>query len=98
MRNVFDQHSEMNHNGTVTLAGGNGKILCLHRGELGETIVWRLVKTPCSDIIEDLRDLFGDLYLFAEAVLDLPEDPDSPIHKRKRVRVQESTQVQEATK
>jgi hypothetical protein len=101
MRDVFDQHAEMDHNGIVT--GGRGKIVCLHGGELGERTVRRLVKTPCRDIIEELRALFCDLYLFAE-VAPLSEDSDSgdlPAHENKPgqgSRVQKATRVREATK
>jgi hypothetical protein len=92
----------MDHNGVVT--GGKGKLLCLHNGELGERTVWKLVKTPCGNIIEELRDLFCDLYLFAEVAPDVSEDSDSgdfPVHKDERkqgLRVQKASRVREATK
>ena len=60
MRNVFDQHTEMDHNGIVT--GGEGKLFCLRDGELSPFVVYDLVDTPCKDIIEELRALFHDLY------------------------------------
>ena len=60
MRNVFDQHTEMDHNGIVT--GGKGKLFCLRDGELSPFVVYDLVDTPCKDIIEELRALFHDLY------------------------------------
>jgi hypothetical protein len=98
MRAVFDQHTEMDHDGIVT--GGSGKLLCLHKGKLGETIVRMLVKTPCRNIIEDLRDLFRDFYLFTEEVPDLPEGSDLddlPIQEDERGQGSR-VQVQEATK
>jgi len=61
LRDVFDQHSYMDHNGNVT--GGVGKGICLKDGLLGRVIVRDLVKTPCKDIIEELRTLFHDFYL-----------------------------------
>jgi hypothetical protein len=56
--NVFDQHTDMDRNGNVT--GGKGKLFCLLNGELNKTTSMNLVKTPCREIIEDLRTLFRD--------------------------------------
>jgi hypothetical protein len=36
MRAVFDQHTEMDHDGIVT--GGKGKLFCLRDGDLGEPV------------------------------------------------------------
>ncbi|KAF8502581.1 hypothetical protein F5888DRAFT_1103862 [Russula emetica] len=102
MRDVFDQHTEMDHNGIVT--GGRGKILCLLDRELDETIVRMLVKTPCRRIIEELRALFRDFYAFAKVAPNLSEDIDSDgssadeDEREQYVRVQKTTQVQGATK
>ena len=60
MRNVFDQHTEVDHNGIVT--GGEGKLFCLRDGALNPFVVHDLVDTPCKDIIEELRTLLHDLY------------------------------------
>ena len=65
IRSVFDQHTEMDHNGDVK--GGTGKLLCLYRAQLNEIIVRKLVKTPCRKIIEELRALFRDFNLFADS-------------------------------
>jgi hypothetical protein len=92
MRNVFDQHTEMDHNGIVT--GGKGKLFCLRDGELNLSVVYNLVKTPCRDIIEDLRTLFHDFYLHIPA----HETRDSDallVYDAKRKR---DPRVQEATK
>jgi hypothetical protein len=102
MRDVFDQHTEMDHNGIVT--GGRGKLFCLRDGDLGETVVRKLVKTPCRKIIEELRALFRDFHLFAKVVPNLSEGSDSDgsssdEDERERVlRVQKTTQAREATK
>jgi hypothetical protein len=102
MRDVFDQHTEMDHNGIVT--GGDGKLFCVRNGKLGERTVRKLIKTPCRNIIEELRDLFCDFYLFAEVAPDVSEDSDSgdlPVHENERrqgSRVQKATRVREATK
>jgi len=65
MKDVFDQHTDMDRNGNVT--GGKGKLFCLRDGELDSSVVYDLVKTPCGDIIEDLRTLFHDYYLYIPA-------------------------------
>ena len=99
MRDVFDHHTEMDHNGVVT--GGRGKLLCLRNGELGEKTVWKLVKTPCRNIIEELRDLFCDYYLFAELEPEDSEDGDFPVHEDERLqgsRNHKSIRVRQATK
>jgi hypothetical protein len=102
MRDVFDQHTEMNHNGIVT--GGRGKILCLLERQLDETIIRKLVKTPCKKIIEELRAVFRDFYVFAKVAPNRSEDIDSDgssadeDERQQYVRVQKTTQVQEATK
>jgi len=101
MRDVFDQHTEMDHNGIVT--GGHGKLFCVRNGKLGERTVGTLVETPCGDVIEDLRDLFCDFYLFSEVAPDVLENTDSGglrvrENKRKQaLRVQKATRVREAT-
>ena len=92
MRNVFDQHTEMDHNGVVT--GGKGKLFCLRDGELNLSVVYNLVKTPCRDIIEDLRTLFHDFYLHIPA--HETRDPDALlVYEAKRKR---DSRVQDATK
>jgi Fungal protein kinase len=65
MKDVFDQHTDMDRNGNVT--GGKGKLFCLLDRELNSSVVYDLVKTPCGDIIEDLRTLFHDYYLYIPA-------------------------------
>jgi hypothetical protein len=102
MQDVFDQHTEMDHNGVVT--GGDGKLFCLRNGKLGKKTVQKLVKTPCRNIIEELRDLFRDFYFFAEMEPNRSEDfdPDGSSadedEQHQDLRVQEATEVQEATK
>ena len=65
MKNVFDQHTDMDRNGNVT--GGKGKLFCLRDGELNSSIVYDLVKTRCGDIIENLRTLFHDYHRYIPA-------------------------------
>ena len=92
MRNVFDQHTEMDHNGIIT--GGKGKLFCLRDGELNLSVVYNLVKTPCRNIIEDFRALFHDFYLHIPA--HETHDPDALlVYEAKR---KQDSRVQEATK
>jgi Fungal protein kinase len=58
---VFDQYSEPDDEGFVR--GGKGKLTCLADIELHSRLLERFVKTPCRDIIEEMRSLFYDLYL-----------------------------------
>jgi hypothetical protein len=92
MRNVFDQHTEMDHSGTIT--GGKGKLFCLRDGELNLSIVYNLVKTPCRDIIEDLRTLFHDFYLHIPAH-EIRDSDALLVYEAKRKR---DSRVQEAAK
>ena len=102
MKNVFDQHTNVDRNGNVT--GGKGKHNCLHNLELGRGIVRKLVKTPCRDIIEELRAFFRDFYLSVDVAPDQSEDSDpggSLTGKAKQeqdFRFQQTTRVLEATK
>jgi hypothetical protein len=96
MRDVFDQHTEMDHNGIVT--GGDGKLFCVRNGKLGERILRKLVKTPCRDIIEDLRDLFQDFYLFAEVAANLSEDSEDENERKRDLRIRKAGQIREANK
>ena len=95
MQNVFDQHTEMDHDGIVK--GGKGKLLCLHNGDINKKTVWNLVKTPCWKIIEELRALFRDFYLFVDVAPNLLEDPvpdglsTDEEEREKDLRVQEAT-------
>ena len=99
MKNVFDQHTNIDRNGNVT--GGSGKHHCLHDGELGRKIVLKLVKTPCRNIIEELRALFHDFYLLVDLAPELSEDSDfdglltDKAEQEQKLRVQ---RVLEATK
>jgi hypothetical protein len=92
MRNVFDQHTEIDHNGTIT--GGKGKLFCLRDGELNLSVVYNLVKTPCRDIIEDLRTLFHDFYLHIPAH-EIRDSDALLVYEAKRKR---DSRVHEATK
>ena len=73
MREVFDQHSDMDRNGNVT--GGNGKLHCLQNQKFFvNTTIRRLVTTPCRIIIEKLRSLFRDVNYSAEGGEDFDSD------------------------
>jgi hypothetical protein len=102
MRDVFDQHTEMDHNGIVT--GGDGKLFCVRNGKLGERILRELLKTPCRNIIEELRDLFHDFYLFAEVVPNHLKNADFDgllayeDEREQKLRLRKAAQVQEAAK
>ena len=56
MKDIFDQHAVMNHNGEIK--GGKGKRSCLHNVLLDSTTIETLANTPCGIIIEELRSLF----------------------------------------
>ncbi|KAI0297791.1 hypothetical protein B0F90DRAFT_1669320 [Multifurca ochricompacta] len=61
MQLVFDGHSVVGSDNLVR--GGVGKFYFLRGSHiLPDTIEW-LAATPCSDIVEELRTLFCDLYL-----------------------------------
>ena len=69
MRQVFDHHDDMDDDGIIT--GGEGKLMCLTgRGNLNPRTIRDLVKTPCKNIIEELRSLFDDLYRHVPASID----------------------------
>jgi len=76
MQHVFDQYTDMDRNGIVK--GGGGKLACLREVNLPPRIVKRLVKSPCRNIIEELRSVFHDFYLGVDAdpLFDAPE-PDT---------------------
>ena len=61
MRNIFDFHTTANRDGESR--GGGGKLCFRRQVELHPGVVKLFVKTPCRDIIEELRALFHDLYL-----------------------------------
>jgi hypothetical protein len=94
IRDVFDQHTEIDDNGDVT--GGTGKRMCLHEVELDGRIIRKLVKTPCRKIIEEFRALLLDFYRSAK------EEPDSSStdedERKQDLRVQKAIQFQEARK
>ena len=92
MKDVFDQHNDMDRNGNVT--GGKGKLFCLRDGELNSSVVYDLVKTPCGDIIEDLRTLLHDYYLYIPAHETRISKARS-VYEAKRER---DSRVREATK
>jgi len=85
MKDVFDQHTDMDRNGNVT--GGNGKLVCLHNGKFDKTTIRTLVQTPCRKIIEKLRSLFRDVNYFIEGADD--DDSDDLVFETKR---QEATE------
>ncbi|KAF8495191.1 hypothetical protein F5888DRAFT_1907941 [Russula emetica] len=93
MRYVFDQRTERDHNGNVT--GGKGKLMCLYRIDLDQIIVRMLVKTPCRNIIEDLRNLFHDFYHYANVD---PEESPTEDEEEQNLRVQKVTQAQQVAK
>jgi len=96
MQSVFDQHTEMDHDGIVT--GGKGKLLCFNNWELNKKTVWNLVKTPCWKIIEELRALFRDYYLFVDVAPNLLEDPVADGSSTDEDERKQGLRVQEATK
>jgi hypothetical protein len=62
MVDVFDQYESKKVDRS---RGGKGKLAVLEGSELSTPIVMSLAfRTPCSSIIEELRTLFHDFYLF----------------------------------
>ena len=96
MRSVFDQHTKRADNGIAT--GGEGKLYCLYKVDLGERTVRKLVKTPCRYIIEELRRLFHDFYHSDETVLDLSENSDSGSSSTDEDERERAIQIREASK
>ncbi len=96
MEHVFDQHTEMDVNGNIT--GGKGKLACLRNVELSKNIVRNLFKTPCRKIIEELRALFRNFYLLADAAPNLSEDHDPDGSSTDEDEREQSLRVQKATK
>jgi hypothetical protein len=85
MKDVFDQHTDMDRNGNVT--GGKGKLLFLHNEGFDKTTIRTLVETPCRKIIEKLRSLFRDVNYSGEGADD--SDSDDLVFETKR---QEATE------
>jgi hypothetical protein len=85
MKDVFDQHTDMDRNGNVT--GGNGKLLCLYNRKFDKTTIRTLVKTPCRKIIEKLRSLFRDVNYSVEDADD--SDSDDLVFETKRLEATE---------
>ena len=65
IREVFDQHAEMDRSGNVT--GGKGKLACLRHLYLGPRAVHSLTKTLCGNVIEGFRTLVDRFYLYVKA-------------------------------
>ncbi|KAI0273341.1 hypothetical protein BC834DRAFT_203946 [Gloeopeniophorella convolvens] len=63
-KEVFDQYKPRPDLDTrkIIITGGAGKLLCLTGHRLAPPIVSLLVKTPCKDIIEEMRTLFNSIY------------------------------------
>ena len=80
MQLVFDHHSKPDKAGVVR--GGHGKLYCLADKTLPWSLIETLVQTPCCAIIEEMRSLFHDLYLYIDGT-DLPPDTQSRIRERR---------------
>ena len=65
MQAVFDQHTRADRAGHVR--GGEGKLGCVGGLKFSSGTIESLVRTPCCEIIEEMRSLFRDLYLHTEA-------------------------------
>ena len=81
MQLVFDdQYYDMRNDGITR--GGSGKLSCLRDGGyLGFIIVEQLVKTPCRDIVEELRSLFQDLYRHVQLMVDTHPETQERIRR-----------------
>jgi len=91
MQLVFDQYYDIGDDHGIT-RGGGGKLACLRGIHLGYATVEEIVKTPCSDIVEDLRSLFQDSYShLATTIITQPE-----VLKKIRLRRERDESVQSA--
>ncbi|KAH9174768.1 hypothetical protein EDB89DRAFT_2241537 [Lactarius sanguifluus] len=92
MQIVFDQSDDMDDDGII--GGGTGKLNCLRQAAqaLGPRIVHGFVQTPCKDIIEELRSLFNNLYLYVEPPADITPSMELDIKsdREKDERVQDA--------
>jgi hypothetical protein len=66
MQQLFDWSSKPNKSGFVK--DGDGKLECVGGSRFSTIIIETLVETPCRAIIEEMRSILHDLYLYAEAV------------------------------
>ena len=78
MQLVFDQHTRADRAGHVR--GGHGKLFCVGGSKFSRGLIRNFVKTPCRDIVEELRSLFYDLYLHTEAG-EIPSEVQSSIEE-----------------
>ena len=92
MKDVFDQHSDVDHNGNVT--GGDGKQLFLDNKRFDSAMIRTLVNTPCRKVIEKLRSLLRNNY-FAEGEGEDDSDSDDLVLETKR---QEATEKLSSSK
>ncbi|KAI0273318.1 hypothetical protein BC834DRAFT_928374 [Gloeopeniophorella convolvens] len=91
-KTVFDYSKRSHH--VNAIVGGKGKHWCLKNDELSSADIGDIVKTPCADIIEDMRSLFADFYLHVRGV---PEYKPEAVRKLEDKRARDPT-VQEARK
>ena len=80
MQLVFDQHTRADRAGHVR--GGDGKLSCVGGHKFSSPVIEGFVKTPCCEIIEEMRSLFNDLYLYTETG-DVPPDVKSRIEEKR---------------
>ncbi|KAH8984957.1 hypothetical protein EDB92DRAFT_1459802 [Lactarius akahatsu] len=92
LQNVFDQNDDMDDDGIIR--GGRGKLYCLRQAALDPMTIEDLVKTPCKNIIEELRSLFNNLYRHVQPLADITPSTQLSI-KAKRDR---DESVQDAVK
>ena len=81
MERVFDWHSKPDKSGFVK--GGDGKLECVGGTKFSTTIIESLVEIPCCAIIEEMRSILHDLYLYMEAV-DLDPRTRSRIAEKRK--------------
>ena len=81
MKRVFDWHSEPDKSGFVK--GGDGKLTCVGGLKFSTPLIETLVETPCCAIIEEMRSVLHDLYLYMEAV-DLIARAQSRITEKRK--------------
>src|SRR6266850_2808578 len=92
MVDVFDQYESVKRNRS---RGGKGKLNVLRDAVLStRTIMGLTFKTPCSAMIEDLRALFNNFYLFVDYREGLQPEVDAMYEEMR----EENPRVQEARK
>ncbi|KAI0292369.1 hypothetical protein B0F90DRAFT_278101 [Multifurca ochricompacta] len=89
MQQVFDDYTKLSHDRLVR--GGRGKLICLIGVHLPRGIVEdllttaeELINTPCVELVEELRSLFHDYYLYLMPQLGSSRRAQLEIEKKRQ--------------